>query len=355
MTPDQTFNRWLRRAGILFAVVFIYTLFADALIPMTPHARVQRPVLAVAPRIAGEVTEVAVVNNQAVKAGDLLFRIDPTDYELQVEQAQLNLKQARRHHLQLQTQLSQANAGMHEAQAALTEQQRALERAQSLQRKHLISPQQLDRHLTRVSAAQAHLTASREQVHSLQLELGNDSEDLRILQAENRLKKAQLELSRTRVTAPENGVVSNLNLVPGAQARPNQPLLTLVISDKARISADFREKSLTRIADGNPALVVFDALPGQVFSATLQSRDQGVAQGQNAADGQLARTDNSDRWVRDAQRARVYLQLTGDNTADKQLFTGSRATVLLQSDAQGLWALLGALQMRLVSWLHFIY
>src|SRR5690606_13738829 len=118
--------------------------------------------------------------------------------------------------------------------------------------------------------------------------------------------------------------------------------------------ADFREKSLSDIPQNANALVVFDALPGQVFNASLSSRDLGISQGQNSANGQLATPDSSDRWVRDAQRIRVYVQLH-DKTLPISLASGSRATVMLENNHQGWMHLLARAQMIIVSYLHYVY
>ena len=67
MTPDLHFNRWMRRAGILFLIILVYVLTTDMTTPMTSYSMVQRPVVAVAPRVPGEVIAVAVRNNQPVQ------------------------------------------------------------------------------------------------------------------------------------------------------------------------------------------------------------------------------------------------------------------------------------------------
>ncbi len=76
MSPDQRFARWVRAAIVAFCVLFIYFVLADTYMPMTPQARVLRPVVQVAPEVDGRVKAVAVKNNQHVEQGDVLFGID---------------------------------------------------------------------------------------------------------------------------------------------------------------------------------------------------------------------------------------------------------------------------------------
>lgn len=354
MTADKHFNRWMRRSGMLFLIVLAYVLLGDMAIPMTPHAMVQRPVLTIAPRVAGEVIDVAVVNNQKVKAGELLFRIDPSDYELEVQKAELALSAALQTNDSLRAQLAQADAAVKGAEADNLEKQRELKRLQTLRATMAVSQQALDQAATAVDTSAAQLVAAREKRRAVDVQLGLEgSKNLLVRQAQNQLDSARLALARTEVRAPEDGVVSNLQLVSGIQSQAKQPLLSLVVTGKERITADFREKTLSGIADSATAWVVFDALPGRVFPAVLSSRDLGVAQGQLSPNGQLAAPDESDRWVRDAQRVRVYLEL--DDKLPSALVTGSRATVMLAGTDSALMRWIGKTQMRIVSLLHYIY
>ena len=205
-----------------------------------------------------------------------------------------------------------------------------------------------------MDTAAAQLVAAQEYRRAIQVQLGLEGDhNLLVRQAQNRLDAARLALSRTEVKAPEDGVVSNLQLVAGIQAQAQQPLMSLVVTGEERIAADFREKTLSDVAGNAPALVVFDALPGELYPAVLSSRDLGVAQGQLYADGQLAAPSESDRWVRDAQRIRVYIQL--DEHLPAELVTGSRATVMLAGTDSGVLRWIGKTQMNIVSLLHYIY
>ena len=356
MTPDIHFNRWMRRATILFLVILAYILFLDVSLPMTSYAMVQRPVVTVAPRISGTVLEVNVQNNQHVKAGDVLFRIDDRDYQLALEHAELAMSEAGQDNAALQADLAHANAALSEAEVQEQEAEREYRRLQSLHDRQVVSQQDIDHARSSVQAAAARRQAARESRNSVAVKLGDSgAQNLQVRIAANQLAQAQLNLDRTTVRAAEDGVISNLQLQPGTLATAGQPLLSLVSTDNARIAADFREKSLSHIADGADAWVVFDALPGQVFNAALDSRDMGVAAGQLLANGQLAKPDDSDRWVRDAQRVRVYLEAQADSHLPAQLVSGSRATVMLISSHGALLDTLSRWQMHLISLLRYVY
>lgn len=355
MTADAHFNRWMTRAILVFIAICVYIFIADLYIPMTPHAMVQRPVVTVAPRVSGEVVEVAVANNQRVKKGDVLFRIDDADYNLAVEKAKLVLREAERTNNNLQAQLAEAEASLIETRVTLDENVREQHRLASLAKKALVSTQVVDQKVAEVKAAEARLQAAQERKKAMQVELGDaGDENLRLKVARNALQQAELNLSRTTVLAPEDGVISNLQLSAGIQTQANQSLLSLVVTGRERVIADFREKSLSKIGVNAHALVVFDAVPGEVYDAAIESKDLGVATGQLLPDGRLAQPDDSDRWVRNAQRVRVYVALE-DKSLPEDMVTGARATVLLQQQPDGFLNWMGAMQMKAVSLLHYVY
>lgn len=355
MTPDKHFNRWMRRALVLFIVILAYILVTDITIPMTSYSTVQRPVISIAPQVSGKVTDVLVHNNQTVKKGDVLFRIETDDYQIALTHAELELKKAHQTNDTLRANVAEAEASITALQTELKEEKREHSRLVSLAQKNMVSQQQVDKAATAVESSLAKLKAAEAKKQAILIELGeSDQQSLSVVDAQNNVKDAKLNLQRTEIRAPQDGVISNLQLLPGMIAQANQALLSLVVSGKDRISADFREKSISGIVPGTPALVVFDALPGKVFQAELTSRDFGIAQGQNLANGQLATPDDSDRWVRDAQRIRVYVKQKGNSLPDT-LISGSKATVMLTETDSPILRWAGNIQMHLVSLLHYVY
>jgi len=146
-------------------------------------------------------------------------------------------------------------------------------------------------------------------------------------------------------------VVTNLQLQQGSVVNVATPVLALV-SQHTDIIADFREKTLKDIGPGSEAWVAFDGEPGRLYAATVSSIDAGVSAGQFAADGSLASPTESDRWVRDAQRLRLHLDLRSHEQL--RLAAGARATVQLLP-RHGMLRFLAHLQIKFISLLHYIY
>ena len=353
MTPDQRFARWVQIAISALACCFIYFLTADLSMPLTPQAQLTRPVLKVAPRVAGQVSELAVSNSQYVQPGQLLFRLDPQPFELEVQRAELALEQAHQDNTELDALLAAARAEVSAAQAKSNESgAQALRLSRLLERQH-VSRQAYDAAEAQHLMAQAQLRTAQARVRELQARRGGaDGANLRLRQARNALLRAHLQRDYSEVRAERGGVLSNLQLTPGTFVAAGTPVAALV-EDRLDIIADFREKSLRYIGVDTPAVVVFDARPGELFSARVSHFDAGVREGQIDANGELATPAQSERWVRDAQRQRVHLAL--DEELPFLLPTGAKATVQLKPFDNPLVNLAATLQIRLISWLHYVY
>ena len=354
MTPDQIFKRWVQGALVAFVIAFIYFICADIWLPLSAQSRVMHPVVSIAPDVSGQVNQVLVQNNQRVQAGDVLFRLDQRAYKLAVDKAELALEAARQENAQLEAAIASARASVAAYQADATEMGLEVKRLSQLIGAKSVSQQLYDKAGANYQAALAKVDAAKAQMHELVVRRGDSSDDnLLLRQASNNLANARLNLQYTDVKAKVDGVMTNLQLVPGNYATAGKTLAALVAAD-ADIIADFREKSLTRVQVGTQASVVFDSLPGQLFAATVQSIDAGVKDGQLTADGSLANPDSSDRWVRDAQYLRLHLTLNDDSDILARLPTGARATVQLYP-VSGPASWLGQLQARFISLLHYIY
>lgn len=353
MTPDQKFARRVRASIVLFVVLFAYFLAADLWLPITPQAQLTHPVLRIAPRISGQVSEVAVVNNQHVKAGDLLFRLDPEPLQLAVDSAELALEQAVQDNLQLDAALAAAQAEQQAAQASADELRRETSRLGRLLQTQHVARQLFEQSEAQQRAAVAKLAAASARVRELQAQRGaSGADNLRLRQARNALHQARLNLTYSQVRAERAGVLSNLQLSVGAYLGAGEPVAALV-ADASDISADFREKALRYVSPGDSAAVVFDALPGEVFAARVSALDAGVKEGQLEANGDLAAPVISDRWVRDAQRQRLHVSL--EAPLPRALPSGTKATVQLFPGDSHLSSLLGQVQIHLISLLHYIY
>ncbi|MBV8871725.1 MAG: HlyD family secretion protein [Metakosakonia sp.] len=354
MTPEQKFARWVRVSIASFLLMFVYFIVADIWIPLTPDSTVMRVVTPVSSRVSGYVAKVYVQNNSVVKKGDLLYELDATPFNNQVEAAQIALAQARLTNQQLDAQIAAAEANLKTAQLTAQNDKVTFDRYQRLGAMQNVSQSDLDKVRTTWQSSVQSVNNLNATIHALTIERGerDDSRNVTLQKYQNSLEQAQLNLGWTQVRAEVDGKVSNLQLSPGYYAAAGSATLALV-HDSADIVADFREKSLRHTRVGTDAAVVFDALPGHVFRGHVTSSDAGVLAGQQAVNGELSEPETSNRWVRDAQRMRIHVAL--DDTLPKSLPTGARATVQLYNSEGPFARFFSGLQIHLVSWLHYVY
>ena len=352
MTPDQQFARLVKISIAMFVFVFGYFMFADAVMPMTPQAMATRMVTKVTPQVSGKIASIKVANNQFVAEGDVLFSIDSASYELAVERATLALEQAKQDNAELDASILAAKADVQANQSNAQQKSSEAKRIDALYSTRGVSQQLADQAQNDAATAEANLLAAKARLTKLIVSRGfNGADNLKVRQAQNHLAQAELDLSYTQIRADQNGVVTNLQLEVGSFATVGQPLLALV-SENVDIIADFREKSLQGIEPQSIALVSFDGQPGHLYSAKVSSVDAGVSAGQFDANGRLADPQESVRWVRDAQRLRLHLEL--DQQAVSLLPAGARATVQLVPTSSFL-GFLAKVQIKVISVLHYIY
>lgn len=352
MTPDQQFTRLVKFAMVGFLLLFSYFLVADINMPLTTQAMATRTITQVAPQISGRVVQVYVKNNQQVTQGEPLFKLDPSEYQLALEQAELALEQAKQDNAELDASMAVAEADVAASEINVALKQREARRIQSLYSQHSVSQQMVDQARTQVKSSLSQLHAAKAQLAKISTLRGASGDNnLKLRQAHNNLKKARLALSYTQIHADHDGVVTNVQLASGYMVSHGSPVMALVLDD-VDVIADFREKSLRHVSRDANAWVAFDGRPGQIYHAKVSSVDAGVSAAQFAADGRLATPEESNRWVRDAQRFRLHLEL--DQPLMTRLPAGAKATVQLQPD-NWLFSQLAKLQIKFISLLHFIY
>ncbi|MCS0496825.1 HlyD family secretion protein [Ancylobacter sp. MQZ15Z-1] len=248
--------------------------------PWTRDAKVRADIVGVAPDVSGFVSEVLVHDNQAVKAGDVLFRIDRARFAIALDQAEAVV------------------AGR---KASLDQAKRDRERYEQL--KDVVSQQKTEQ--ARMEEAEA--AASYQQALA--------DRDL-----------ARLNLERCDVKAPVNGTITNLSMRPGDYVSTGTARLALVDTDSLRIEGYFEETKLARIHVGAPVSIKLMGQP-----ETLEGHVESIAAGiedreRTVGDGLLANINPTFSWVRLAQR--VPVRIAFDQTpADVRLVAGLTATV----------------------------
>jgi multidrug resistance efflux pump len=355
MADRNPVRRWTLLVLGLCVIVFVYSLFSDRLAPYTPQAVVQAYIVGVAPEVAGRVVEVNVADNQRVEAGALLFRIDREPYEIAVELAEARLASVGQTIGASTAAVATAEAKLAEA---IAQRENVLEQATrvlTLVKKGTYAKARADQANAQIKEAEANVQGAESELERARQNLGPQGEDNpQLREAMAALKQARLDLIRTEVYAPAEGLVTNLQLTIGQYASPGNALMTFIDISDYWVSAEFRENSLGNVAPGSSAEVVFDVLPGRVFPATVENIAWGVARsGQTGPGGELPTVRNQSGWVRDPQRFPVRLAVSAEK-APPGIRYNSQVNVIIYADDNPITGAIGWLWIRLVSILTYV-
>ncbi|WP_283180236.1 HlyD family secretion protein [Pseudomonas svalbardensis] len=347
---------------LLILLSLTWYLLADRFTPYTQQARVGAFVIPVASEVAGRVNRVNVRNNQDVKAGEILFEVDPQPYQIAVDRARADLESTRR-------QIGASTAGIASAQANLRAAQanelKARQDNQRLEGLYREDPGTISVRLLEVSRANreqavSQVAAARAEVQRAREQEGGSEEDNALLRsAATALSKAELDLSNTQIRARSAGLITDLRTDAGQFAAAGSPVMTLIAIHDVWISADMTENNLGLVKLDTPVSIVLDALPGEVFEGRVRSVGYGVSVGQTPAPGTLPRVQNSRDWLRPAQRFPVIIEFSPDslNTLrdSRGIRAGGQAEVMAFPTEGNPLNPLGRLFVGFMSWLSYAY
>ncbi len=289
----------------------ILVLLLNVFAPTSADVRVVKYVVNIVPQVRGRVTEVPVEPNRPVKKGDVLFRIDPTPYQLNVRALEAQLANAVGSSKELEEQLVAATGKVTEARGAISQAsarvrevsaRAELARLRVTQNRELVASgagnqfdleqaeanlKELEGTLDNARAAEAQARAAEVQAmageRQVKQRLGAQAngEYAQVAQVRAQLENAKWELSQTTVVAPANGYAINVQLRPGAMtaAFPVTPALTFV-EEEFQIIALFGQNELHQVMPGNRAEISLNTHPGDIIKATVDSIVWAQGQGQ---------------------------------------------------------------------------
>lgn len=305
--------------GALLAL-FVYHLFADRITPYTSQATIDTFLVQIAPEVSGPVVAVGVIDNQKVKKGQVLFRIDPQPFEIALRAAEANLAVAKQG-------VDAAAADVRVADAQLQGQRVDLAASEKLGK--IVLDLAAKRALSETMAIRSRADTGKSRAALGSAEAGAERARVRLEEATTGVRQAlaavdqaRLDLRNSTVVAPADGVVTNLRLSSGQFANRGQPLLSFIADGPRWVTAAMRENQLGNIDRGDRALVVFDDLPGKVFRAHVQSIGWGIAQGGETPNGQLPEVNAPSGWLREPQRFQVRIMLDPPGDKSKPLPVG---------------------------------
>jgi len=344
---------------VLIAVAVVAWKYWDYVTnPWTRNGQVRAQVIQITPRVSGPLVKLPVADNQFVKAGDLLFQIDPRTFEADLEQARAQLANTRDQIEALAKQVEAAQAEVEAAEATIKQSEAAIKgytgrveesnkeykRQKTLDQQGATSKRAVETaranwvaYINQKANAEAQLLQTQASLSEANANLakaradlgapGDQNAQVRLAKAD--VREAELNLEFTQKKAPVDGYVTNLNLRQGSQAVENQPIMALVDVNSYWVTGYFRENYIEDIREGNRAIVTLMTYPNNPLEGHVDSLGWGIAQDDGSTGFDLLPTISPTfEWIRLAQRVPVRIHLT-KVPEDVKLRVGTTASVLV--------------------------
>ena len=330
--PDPAAKRSWTRLALLVSVPLLlilvggYFWLTSGRFVSTDNAYVQQDKVSVSSDVAGRIVAVNARENQPVKAGDVLFRIDPDPYRIAVAQADASIANAQVQVTSLQADYAGTSADIQAAGDAIANAQEDYERQAALMKQGFTTRARLQQSQHALEQARAQLANARASAAQAKAKLATGAAvpgvTPAIAAADVQRRKASLDLSRTVVRAPVSGTISQADrLQVGQMMMTGLPAVSIVASKRSWIEANFKETELNKMRVGQPAEVTFDAYPGLKLKGHVQS----IGAGTGSEFSVLPAQNATGNWVKVTQRIAVRIAI--DEDSPRQLIAGQSADV----------------------------
>ena len=268
-------------AGILIIIGIILAVHST-FFQSTDDAFVEGRLVSTAPRVQGPVIKLLVDDNDEVKAGQLLVEIDPADYEVKLHQAEAKLAEAKAKLNVTEKQIEEGGSNVQQSYEDVNSTKSKLDfatkdhkRYTDMYKEGIVSKQDYDNSSTHYTVAQANHKAANERSKAMQSALEShkakaEAVEAEIKRLEAEVEQAKLNLSYTKIYAPQSGMVSARSVEMGNYIQTGQPLMEIV-PEKVWVVANFKEIQLTNMKKGQPVSIKVDTYPGNRFKGHVDS------------------------------------------------------------------------------------
>lgn len=348
--PPSSSRRWVRWA--LFALLPLvlvaggYWYVTGGQVMSTDNAYVQADKVGISTDVSGIVQDVDVTENQNVTAGQVLYRLDPRQFQIALDNAKANLAQTELTIEAMKRDYRRMLSDIETQQAQVALDQATFDRYATLVKTDAVSKANYDQARFTLKADQSKVASLKQQAEVQLARLGGNpdipvSEHPQYLQAKTQVDEAQRQLDHTVVKAPFAGVVTSVpSIAPGKYLQASTTAFYLVATDHVWISSNPKETELTYVRPGQPVTVTVDTYPDLEWHGTVESISPAAAQ-----EFQLLPAQNtSGNWVKVVQRIPMRVRVDTSDNSRPPLRTGMSVEVSVDTGhARGLPSFLSAL------------
>jgi membrane fusion protein (multidrug efflux system) len=299
----------------------------------TDNAYVQQDKVAVSAEVGGQIVSVAAREGQQVKAGDLLFTVDPEPYRIQIAQADAAIAGAQANATALANSSELSGADVSAAREDIGFAQATFERQRALWTRGFTTKAAYDAASHQVAQAREELRLAEAKGAEARAKLSTGAQVPGVLPAiaaaQAQRRAAELNLARTDVRAPMSGRITQADrLLKGQQLVSGLPVVTIVANSQSYVEANFKETELADMQIGQPAIIEFDAYPDLKLKAHVAS----IGAGTGSEFSVLPAQNATGNWVKVTQRVPVRIAI--DQASPRQLIAGISSHVTVYTDGR---------------------
>ena len=300
----------------------------------TENAYVKADIAQVAADVSGRVVEVKVRDHQKVKTGDILVRIDPEPYDIALRKTEAELDQMRSLVESLRAQWREATMELREAESKVVFHDQQLARQKQLALKGVSASARLEEAESNARSARDRVDVIKSKIQRTLTALENDpalppERHAMVREKQAQRDRAKMDLERSVIRAPVDGVAVNVRLQLGEQIRPQVPMFAIVAASRPWIEANFKETELTHVRPGLRATVILDIYPDVVWQAEVDT----ISPATGAEFAILPPQNASGNWVKVVQRLPVRIRLIPTGS-EPPLRAGMTATVRIDTERE---------------------
>ena len=340
---------------ILCLILFIFHVVSDRHIPYTDQARIKGLAIPIAPRVAGNLTEINVKLHTTVQVGDTLFQLDVRPFDLAIKNAEAKLDNTAQQVGARTATVKSATGRLGVARAQLDRAQRNYNRVETVLQENPGALSQADKDAAETGLSQAieNVASAEADLEKAKQQLGTSGPDNPQLRAAVvSLEQAHLDREFSTIYAPAAGVIESFNVDLGYYSQPGQSLAMLITTNDIWIQADLKENNISNMKPGNTVDIILDIAPGTIFEGRVRSIGYGVQSGYNDRND-LPNVESKQSWLRDPQRFPVIITVDNEDFL-KYSRLGGQADIVVYTGDYPLLNSLGWLRLKINGWLSYI-
>lgn len=350
----------MKKGYIILVLLMIFLFIISSLLsyytPYSGRSFIEYNLTPVSSNLSGKVTKIYVKDNEYVKKGDPIFKIDSIKYIENIKDLKAQYNKALDNIDVSNSKILQAKRQLNKNKTILKKKKLDYYRFKQLYFEKLISKSEFEKYEVDYDNAIEEVKISKEYIIGLEKERGDNSKDKNnvLLALKSKIVRANKDLTDTMIRSPINGIISMHQFSIGKMISNNSTYGYIYNKNNFNVYVDYMEKSLINMEYKQKALIIFDAIPDKLFKGHIERTTSILDSGYtNSKD--LYKIDENTRWIRPSGRVRVKLILDEKVPGNANISSGSKSAVVILNKNHKILSFISVLWLKISSFINYIY